>query len=125
MANQYSGRKIVLAFYGGELFLAVDKMEKTRLLLDNSSLKGRISYMTYTNGELLSRALDRFPALMQAIWLYSVSIDGDENQHRSVRPGTDLNKIVANLRQLRTVYSGDILFWSTLREIQSLLNCFD
>jgi uncharacterized protein len=125
MAGQYPGRKVVLAFYGGEPFLAVDKMEKIRLLLDDSRLKDGITYMVYTNGELLGQALDRFPDLVQAIWLYSVSIDGDEDQHCRVRPGTDLNKIVANLRQLRTVYSGDILLWSTLRESQSVLNCFD
>lgn len=80
--------------------------------------------MVYTNGELLIRALDRYPSLMSNIWLYSVSIDGDEEQHRQVRPGTDLNLIIANLRKLRSAYQGNVLFWSTLREQQSLLKCF-
>jgi radical SAM protein with 4Fe4S-binding SPASM domain len=100
-------------------------MEEARLILSESELKKRVRYMVYTNGELLIRALARYPALMANMWLYSVSIDGDEEQHRRVRPGTDLARIITNLGKLRSDYQGNILFWSTLREQRSLLNCFN
>ena len=125
LAQRHPGSLVTLAFYGGEPFLATDKMEKVRLILAKSEIKDRVRYMVYTNGELLIRALDHYPSLMSNMWLYSVSIDGDEEQHCKVRPGTDLNLIVANLRRLRSVYQGNVLFWSTLREQQSLLKCFD
>jgi uncharacterized protein len=124
LAQRHPSSIVTLAFYGGEPFLATDKMEKVRLILAESEIKNRVRYMVYTNGELLIRALNRYPSLMSNIWLYSVSIDGDEEQHRQVRPGTDLNLIIANLRKLRSAYQGNILFWSTLREQQSLLKCF-
>ena len=125
LAQRHPGSVVTLAFYGGEPFLATDKMEKVRLILAESEIKDRVRYMVYTNGELLIRALDLYPSLMSNIWLYSVSIDGDEEQHRLVRPGTDLNLIIANLRKLSLAYQGNVLFWSTLREQQSLLKCFD
>jgi uncharacterized protein len=124
LAQRHPDSLITLAFYGGEPFLATDKMEKVRLILAESEINNRVRHMVYTNGELLIRALDRYPSLMSNIWLYSVSIDGDEEQHRQVRPGTDLNLIIANLRKLRSAYQGNVLFWSTLREQQSLLKCF-
>ncbi len=124
LAQRHPGSMITLAFYGGEPFLATDKMEKVRVILAESEIKNRVRYMVYTNGELLSRACELYPSLISNMWLYSVSIDGDEEQHRQVRPGTDLNLIVANLRKLRSVYQGNVLFWSTLREQQSLLKCF-
>lgn len=124
LAQRHPDSQVTLAFYGGEPFLATDKMEKVRLILAESRIKDRVRYMVYTNGELLIRALEH-SSLMSNMWLYSVSIDGDEEQHRQVRPGTDLNLIVANLRKLRSVYQGNVLFWSTLREQQSLLKCFD
>ena len=125
LAQRHPDSRVTLAFYGGEPFLAAEKMEKVRLILAESQIKDRMRYMVYTNGELLIRGLEHYPSLMSNMWLYSVSIDGDEEQHRQVRPGTDLNLIVANLRKLRSAYQGNVLFWSTLREQQSLLKCFD
>ena len=125
LARHHPDCEVTLAFYGGEPFLAANKMEQVRLILSGSELKKRVRYMVYTNGELLIRALARYPALMSNMWLYSVSIDGDKEQHRRVRPGTDLARIITNLRKLRSDYQGNVLFWSTLREQQSLLNCFN
>ena len=125
LARRHPDCRLTLAFYGGEPFLAADKMEEIRLILSESELKRRVRYMVYTNGELLIRALFQYPTLMSNMWLYSVSIDGDEEQHRRVRPGTDLARIITNLKRLRSEYQGNILFWSTLREQQSLLNCFN
>ncbi len=117
--------KITLAFYGGEPFLAAASMARIRRLLDSSEMKGRLRYMVYTNGELLEPSIKLFPEMMKGMWLYSVSIDGDQRQHAAVRPGTDLAVIRDNLRALARVYSGHRVFWSTLREQQSLLNCFE
>jgi radical SAM protein with 4Fe4S-binding SPASM domain len=124
LAQRHLDSMVTLAFYGGEPFLATDKMEKVRLILAESEIKNRVRYMVYTNGELLSQACKHYPSLISNMWLYSVSIDGDEEQHRQVRPGTDLNLIIVNLRKLRSVYQGNVLFWSTLREQQSLRKCF-
>jgi len=57
--------------------------------------------MVYTNGELLIESVNAYPDLMAAIWLYSVSIDGDEEQHSRVRPGTSVEKITRNLQRFR------------------------
>ena len=62
---------------------------------------------------------------MSRIWLYSVSIDGREAQHNSIRLGTDLGKIREGLVRLKEVRQGPVLVWSTLREGQSLLDCFE
>jgi len=59
------------------------------------------------------------------MWLYSVSVDGRTEQHQRVRPGTNLSKIHQNLSQLRRFCRGTVLLWSTLREEQSLLDCFE
>jgi len=62
---------------------------------------------------------------MKDIWIFSVSIDGREEQHNRVRQGTRLSKIIKNLKTLSSYYEGNILFWSTLRESQSLYDCFE
>ena len=125
LARHHPDCKVTLAFYGGEPFLSADKMEELRLILSKSEVKHRVRYMVYTNGELLVQALSRYPTLMSTMWLYSISIDGDEEQHRQVRPGTSLPLIISNLRKLRSDYQGNVLFWSTIREQQSLLNWFN
>ena len=62
---------------------------------------------------------------MKEMWLYSFSIDGRIEQHQRVRPGTSLPKIHQNLSALRRFCRGTILLWSTLREEQMLLDCFE
>jgi uncharacterized protein len=125
LADHHPGQVITVCFYGGEPFLAVDKMAKVWKILNESKGNNDFRYTVYTNGELLIDTLKRYPEFMQDMWLYSVSIDGDEEQHNRVRKGTDLSKIINNLRELKVKYHGHILHWSTLREKQSLLNCFE
>lgn len=124
IAGQHPAKNITVCFYGGEPFLAAEKMDSVRSLLDSSDINGRIRYMVYTTGELITEAIERFPELVRSMWLYSVSIDGQSVQHESVRPGTNLGQTMNSLQQLRRDYSGNILAWSTLREEQSLLDCF-
>jgi len=125
LANRHPGQTITVCFYGGEPFLASDKMEKTWRILKDSNEPDRFRFMVYTNGEFLIDTLATYPEFMKDIWLYSVSIDGDEEQHNRVRLGTLLSRIKDNLRKFASFYKGNILHWSTLREEQSLLNCFE
>ncbi|TET75023.1 MAG: 4Fe-4S cluster-binding domain-containing protein [Candidatus Aminicenantes bacterium] len=125
LADRHRDQSITICFYGGEPFLAADKMERTWRILKESEAADRFRFLVYTNGELLSDALNIYPEFMKEMWLYSVSIDGDEEQHNRVRQGTRLSRIKENLRELSTFYKGNVLCWSTLREEQSLLNCFE
>lgn len=124
LASRMPDQITTVCFYGGEPFLAADRMADVCRILDGSKIGKKTRYMVYTNGELLTEALRRFPDLMKRMWLFSVSIDGDEAQHNRVRSGTRLSRIVENLRQIKDNVDGKVLFWSTLREEQSLLNCF-
>jgi uncharacterized protein len=124
IAEKYPGKAVTVCFYGGEPFLAPGKMDRVRLLLKDSALKDRVRYMTYTAGELISNSLEKFPELVRGMWLYSVSIDGSARQHELVRPGTSLARTIRSLEDLREAYKGNVLAWSTLREEQSLLDCF-
>ncbi len=125
LANRHPGQKITVCLYGGEPFLAMDKMEKIWRILKGSDDADRFRFMVYTNGELLIDAFNLYPEFMRDMWLYSISIDGDEEQHNRVREGTRLSKIKRNLRELTGHYKGHVLHWSTLREEQSLFNCFE
>ncbi len=126
LIDSISEKAVTICFYGGEPFLAPDRMHRIVQNLKALSEKQRLNFLAYTNGELLIEADQRYPALIDAIWLFSVSIDGDEEQHNRVRPGTSLAKITKNLEYLksRKSHNGQVLFWSTLREEQSLLRCF-
>lgn len=125
LADRHSDQKITVCLYGGEPFLAVSKMEKVWRILKESDAAERFRFMVYTNGEFLIDALNLYPEFMKNMWLYSISIDGDEEQHNRVRLGTQLSKIKRNLRELSAFYKGNVLHWSTLREEQSLFNCFE
>ncbi len=125
LIRRHPGKKATVCFYGGEPFLATEKMTQVWEKLSNSKPSKRIRYMIYTNGEFFIDAIKSHPDFIKSIWLYSVSIDGDEKQHNRSRPGTNLRMIVKNLQALRNVYKGKILMWSTLREEQSLLNCYE
>jgi uncharacterized protein len=124
IAAQHPGKTVTVCFYGGEPFLSPEKMDRVRLLLADSEIGSRVRYMVYTAGEFIADAMERYPKLVRDMWLYSVSVDGSAKQHELVRPGTSLSKTINNLEELRRVYSGNILAWSTLREEQSLLDCF-
>lgn len=124
IAGKYPGRDIAVCFYGGEPFIEAGRMDRVLSLLNLSPSAGRIKYMVYSSGDLIADAVEKYPELINSIWLYSVSIDGSIKQHEQVRPGTSLGKIIDSLIKLRTVYRGNILVWSTLREEQSLMDCF-
>lgn len=124
IAAKYPERGLTLCFYGGEPFLEPGRMEKIRMLLNATSAAGRIKYMVYSNGDLIGDAADNYPDLIKGIWLYSLSIDGSRRQHEQVRPGTSLTRIIDSLIKLRSMSDGHILVWSTLREEQSLMDCF-
>jgi radical SAM protein with 4Fe4S-binding SPASM domain len=125
IVRRYPRRPIGLCFYGGEPFLAADKMVEVWARLRRSAFRKRMRFMVYTNGEFMTDAIARTPDFIRDIWLYSVSIDGDRRQHNLTRPGTDLAAIIENLQALKTIRRGQVLMWSTLREEQSLANCYD
>ena len=119
------GRPVTVALYGGEPLLEMDRITNLVQALDHSPVASRVRYMVYTNGQLLREALHSHPEFWHRVGLVSVSIDGDAEQHRRFRPGTDLATIETGLRQLRENFRAEVLFWSTLREDQSLRACFD
>jgi len=125
LTEHHPNNPITICFYGGEPFLALDKMVRVWKLLRESDNSARYCFFIYTNGEMLIDGYNAYPEFMKDIWTYSISIDGDETQHNRIRSGTDLKKIIENLEHLKTYYSGNVLFWSTLREDQSLLVCFE
>lgn len=114
-----------ICFYGGEPLLLPGKMKQFIDLLESKGAGFAFHYMLYTNGQLLDRAVEKHSELLKRFDLISVSIDGRARQHNHIRAGTDLEKIHGNLRQLREVRTGPVLMWSTLREEQSLKDCFE
>ena len=125
LAERHPERIITICFYGGEPFLATDKMVRVWQLIREGERSKRFQFLVYTNGEQIEEAFETYPEFMRDIWTYSVSIDGDKDQNDRVRVGTSLDNIVNNLRCLSSFFKGNVLFWSTLRESQSLLNCFE
>ncbi|HML75131.1 MAG TPA: 4Fe-4S cluster-binding domain-containing protein [Anaerohalosphaeraceae bacterium] len=114
----------VICLYGGEPLLECEKIQQTIDLLSvNPPLPLR--YMLYTNGQLLEESIRQFPQLFRKLWLVSVSIDGQTEQHNANRPGTDLTRIHRGLRNLSQYPTASVLMWSTLREGQSLTDCFE
>ena len=113
-----------ICFYGGEPLLATDKIEHVVRIINQANLGKTIRYMVYTNGDLLKKAVEANPELMRSIWLFSVSIDGRSAQHEKIRAGTNLTKIHEGLAALKKIRTGAVLMWSTLREEQSLADCY-
>ena len=111
--------------YGGEPFLAKDKIHTLIENITHAGMLNYIRYMLYTNGELLNKSVTIHPELLKKIRLYSVSIDGTREQHERIRQGTHLEQIHEGLAVLRDIRQGQVLMWSALREEQSLLDCFD
>jgi len=125
LTKVYGPGRIIVCFYGGEPFLAAAKMDRVYQILNRSAQGSRFKFMVYTSGELLESAMGRFPELLSAIWLYAVSIDGTRAQHEASRPGTQLERIHGSLAALQKVRRGSVLMWSTLREEQSLIDCWE
>jgi radical SAM protein with 4Fe4S-binding SPASM domain len=114
----------VICFYGGEPLLAMEKIMRIKEIIDHACCPLPVRYMLYTNGSLLEKAVANHPGFFRDLWLTSISIDGRREQHEAVRPGTDLQKIHQGLSALRGIAAGKTLMWSTLRENQSLADCF-
>lgn len=117
-------RPLLVALYGGEPLLEAERLSDIMRALQEGPAGGRTRFMIYTNGQLLGRAVNEHPSILEGATLVSVSIDGKPEQHARVRPGTDIPSIVSGLEELRQHYRGEVLFWSTLREEQSLMSCF-
>ncbi len=125
LAERDHGGPVTVCIYGGEPLIVPDKVSRVISLLRERLPQRIIRFMIYTNGELINEAIKVSPILGTDVWLYSVSIDGGLEQHNRIRRGTDLRRIRENLRALRRSHRGEVLMWSTLREEQSLKDCFD
>jgi len=117
-------KEAAVCFYGGEPLLALEKIVRIKEIIDHACCPLPVSYMLYTNGTLLEKAVTAQPGFFTDLWLTSISIDGRRQQHEAVRPGADLVKIRQGLIALRRVAGGRTLMWSTLRENQTLADCF-
>lgn len=117
-------KQVIVSFYGGEPLLLPQKIGDVISILSEANHQYNVKYMIYTNGQLLGETITEYPQLIPKIWLWSVSIDGTREQHNSIRLGTDLEKIHTNLFTLKSERAGEVLMWSTLREEQSLSDCF-
>lgn len=124
LASLHPGETVTCCLYGGEPLLAPDRIAGLMETINESPDSERIRYLLYTNGELLNRAIASHPGVIEKIWLFAVSIDGQEAQHNSIRSGTSLVRIHGNLEALAALRKANVLMWSTLREEQSLLDCF-
>lgn len=124
LAARTPDQEVVLCFYGGEPLLAADRIARVMEILEASPLRPRLKFMLITNGELLTRSVAAYPEMAARLWLTAVSIDGRESQHDRIRRGTHLKNIHASLERFRTQRAGQVLMWSTLREDQSLWDCF-
>jgi len=125
LIKENAQKPATICLYGGEPLLASDKMQTLLENIAGAGLPNSVQYMLYTNGELLEKSILSHPEMMRSIWLYSVSIDGTREQHERIRRGTKLEHIHAGLAALKNVRQGQVLMWSTLREDQSLLDCFN
>ncbi len=114
-----------ICLYGGEPLLAPDKIAALMDTIKKENLPRSARYMLYTNGDLLAETCRTHPEIVQEIWLFSVSIDGTRTQHERIRKGTDLARIHEGLAAIKKMRQGRVLIWSTLREEQSLLDCFN
>jgi radical SAM protein with 4Fe4S-binding SPASM domain len=125
LIKENTNETATICLYGGEPLLASDKMQSLIENITNAELPHTVRYMLYTNGELLEKSIRSHPEMMRSIWLYSVSIDGTRVQHERIRRGTNLDRIHAGLAAIKDIRQGQVLMWSTLREDQSLLDCFN
>ncbi len=124
LANEYPKRPVTIVFYGGEPLLAPQKIIKIKEILEKSPIASRLRFMLITNGMLVANAWENYPEIVKDFWLYSFSIDGRKEQHEAVRIGTNLDIIHRNISLLKENSKAQVLIWSTLREEQSLADCF-
>jgi radical SAM protein with 4Fe4S-binding SPASM domain len=117
--------EVVICLYGGEPLLETEKIKVLLSEIEKYSGKRKIKYMLYTNGILLDKALEQFKEVLDKLWMVSVSIDGSAKQHEKVRPGLKMNRIRKNLKGVKANLGTSTLMWSTIREGQSLRDCFD
>jgi len=116
---------VLVCLYGGEPLLRPKRVLELMDRLQKRIVGRPLHYMLYTNGQLLARTAEQSPALLARIWLLSVSIDGRAPQHEAVRCGTSLTDIETGLQRARELRpNGTTLMWSTLRESQSLDDCY-
>ena len=125
LINENPEEIVTICLYGGEPLLAMDKIEELMANINGADLSNEVRYMVYTNGDLLEKTASSHAELLKNIWLYSVSIDGTAEQHERIRRGTTLARIHAGLEAIKNLRKGHVLMWSTLREDQSLLDCFN
>jgi uncharacterized protein len=125
LIKENANETATVCLYGGEPLLAAEKMLALIENISQADLPNNVRYMLYTNGELLEKSTRSHPEMMRSIWLYSVSIDGTRSQHERIRRGTSLARIHAGLAAIKKIRQGQVLMWSTLREDQSLLDCFN
>jgi len=119
-----SGKEAAVCFYGGEPLMAVEAMSSVMEVIETEAPRIPMRYMVYTNGHLLEPFASKHPELARKFFLYSVSVDGGAVQHDSIRVGTSLDRIRRGLERLARIRDGRVLIWSTLREEQSLEDCF-
>ena len=125
LINENPEEAVTVCLYGGEPLLAIDKIEQLMANIKGADLSNDVRYMVYTNGDLLEKTASSHAELLKNIWLYSVSIDGTAEQHERIRRGTNLARIHDGLAAIKNLRQGHVLMWSTLREDQSLLDCFN
>lgn len=114
----------VVCFYGGEPLLAPQAIHEVMDRISLAKPVRTVRYMLYTNGDLLEKTVAGYPDLIERLWLISVSIDGRQRQHDRIRLGTSLERIHQGLAAVATLPPRTVLMWSTLREEQSLADCF-
>ncbi len=124
LLDKHAKKEAVLCFYGGEPLLAVQAIEEIVAYLEQNGDVRMPQLMLYTNGDLLEMVADKHSGLIAKLWLISVSIDGRKKQHDATRLGTSLDKIHKGLTKIRGHRQSTVLMWSTLREEQSLFDCF-
>ena len=125
LIRESGGETATICLYGGEPLLAPAKIAALIDTVQKEGLPNDVRFMLYTNGGLLAQTCRSNPEIIQAIWLFSVSIDGTRKQHERIRKGTDLARIHEGLAAIKNIRQGRVLMWSTLREDQSLLDCFN
>lgn len=124
LLRQHPEKEGVVCFYGGEPLLAPTAILEVMDRIEAGNMSRPVRYMLYTNGDLLEKIAARHPELIRRLWLLSVSIDGRASQHDRVRLGTSLARIHQGLSAIKPLCRGTVLMWSTLREEQSLADCF-
>jgi radical SAM protein with 4Fe4S-binding SPASM domain len=125
LVRESADETATICLYGGEPLLAPDKIAILMETIEEQNLARNVRYMLYTNGDLLAETCRSHPKIVQAIWLFSVSIDGTRAQHECIRKGTDLARIHEGLAAIKKMRQGRVLIWSTLREEQYLLDWFN